>query len=552
MKMNRRHQGLGVGLLFFLLCHFSVRANVYATDIRINGSQNAGVIVPGAQIAVTYILNDNANAGVSVRICSGTNPVHTITAPGGSAGARVGLNSVVWGGTNDSGVHVPPGVYTVSITAASLGYDNWTNITDDGTNFYAPGPRGIDVNRNTNSAYYGRVFVGCTVAPADSPWNGILADSQGFGILKCNADGSPADEGGFSAGGLTWGAGTGVNSYYSPWKIAVAPNDKVYINDFSAFGFVYAFDETISTNYQEALRTDNYPTNYTNWTPFLSGLCITGSATNSEIWMTDENTSQSAGILRWQLGADGIVATNDTGTVIVPATNTSPLSMASYDVAIDTNGFIYTIQQVTPTNVGIVPIICFPPYNGIPETNALWTTGAGETNLVYDFGIAVDQTATFVAVAVRGGGDPESGQTGLLNLYYATNGQFFTNLDRTGGDQYTDVAWDNVGNLYALDTIVDVWRAYSPPGSNQATTVAVPFIQAYNALTPPSLSNPWLSAVGLNFTLQGQSNVTYVIQQSPDLMNWTPVATNYSPYDDSPISIPFADNQDFYRAVTSP
>ena len=63
------------------------------------------------------------------------------------------------------------------------------------------------------------------------------------------------------------------------------------------------------------------------------------------------------------------------------------------------------------------------------------------------------QAATYVAVAVRGTGDSESGQSGLLNLYYATNGQFFTNLDQTGGDLYLDVAWDNVGNLYALDAI---------------------------------------------------------------------------------------------------
>jgi hypothetical protein len=532
MKIKCRCQVLGVALVFLLVSHFSARANVYATDIRIGGSLNAGVVVPGTPVTISYILNDEASAGVTVRIFSGTNPVHTVSAPGGGTGTEVGLNSVVWGGTNDSGNRVPPGVYTVSITATSLGYDNWTNIT---TNIPAPGLTGVDINRNTTSPYYGRVFVGCAV-PA-------------FTILKCNADGSPADEGGSSNGGLSWGAETGLPGiYFSPWKIAIGANDKVYIDDFSGFGVVYAFDETISTNYQEALGATNYP----YWDPELSGLYITGSGSNAFLWMTDQQAGTSAGILQWQLMADGTVATNDTGTVIAPVTNTSPLSWAPYDVAIDSHGFIYTIQLVTSSNLGVVPIMCFPPYEGSPETNALWTAGTGDTNLLFPYGIAVDQTATFVAVAVRGNGDPESGRTGVLNLYYATNGQFFTNLDKTGGDQYVDVAWDNVGNLYALDLNTEAWRVYSPPGSNQATTVAFPFIQAYNALTPPSLLNPNLSALGLKFTLQGQSNVTYFIEQSPDLMNWTAVATNFSTSTNRPISIPFTDNQDYYRAVAEP
>ena len=510
---------------------------MYATDLRISGSQNAGIIVPGGQITISYILNDNASAGVTVRICSGTNAVNTITASGGSAGTKVGLNSVVWGGTNDSGTNVAPGVYTVNITAASRGYDNWTNITDDGANFSAPMPRGIDVNRNSNSPYYGRVFIASTV--------GLYA------IIKCNADGSPADEGGISTGGLSWGASGGPAADYSPWKIAVAGNDTVYIDDFSGNGLVYGFDETIATNaYSDAVRADNYP--LADSMPYLSGLYATGLGTNACVWMADAVAYSSAGILRWQLTSNGIAATNDPGAVIAPVTNGSPLTLAPYDIAVDTNGFIYAIQLVDSNELGTVPIMCFPPYQGTSETNATWAVGAGDTNLLEAYGIAVDQTATFVAVAIRGAGDPEFGLTGMLNLYYATNGQFFTNLDQTGGDQYTDVAWDNVGNLYALDTITNggVWRVYSPPGSNQATTVAVPIIQAYNALTPPSLSNPNLSATDLNFTLQGQSNVTYVIEQSPDLINWMAVATNYSPYADRPFSISFADNQDFYRAVT--
>ncbi len=139
----------------------------------------------------------------------------------------MGLNSLVWGGTNESGAIVPPGVYTVSIAAASTGYDTWTNITDDGTNFDAVGLTSIDVNRNTNSAYYGRVVRG-------------VRRTGSLRSMKRNADGSPGDEGGYSNGGLPWGAAAGgVDAFFSPWKIAIGANDKVYINDFSGFGVVY-------------------------------------------------------------------------------------------------------------------------------------------------------------------------------------------------------------------------------------------------------------------------------------------------------------------------
>ena len=99
------------------------------------------------------------------------------------------------------------------------------------------------------------------------------------------------------------------------------------------------------------------------------------------------------------------------------------------------------------------------------------------------------QPATLVAVAVRDR-DIESGTNGGLYLFRATDGEFITNVDQTGGNSYYDAAWDNVGNLYTVDDTAQVWRAYSPPGTNQATTVAVPVIQAYNALQPPFLSNP--------------------------------------------------------------
>jgi hypothetical protein len=524
-------------LLTCLCCATSARANVYATDIRINGSMRAGFLLPGNPVTISYILNDTASGGVRVQIYSGTNVIKTFAGTN-APGTNTGLNSIVWNGALDSATNLaPPGAYTVSITAASAGYPAWTNITDDGTNFSVDVPRGIVVNQNTNSPFYGRVFVADTYTE--------------FGISKFNADGSPADEGGFSTGGLPWGMGT-ANPKYSPWKMAVSADDKVYINDFSGDGVLYKFGQTIATDrYEVAIGAGNYPT--ADSEPQLSGVAVTGSGANTQIWMADENMENSAGIILWQAPSNGLAAMNDSGTVVAPIC-TNSLNEEAYDIAVDTNGCIYTIQFITSSNDASYPLMRFPPYAGGPETNADWAVGSLDTNLIEAYGVAVNPAATLVAVAVVGAGDVETSPSGGLYLYAATNGQYLGDLDQTGGDPYYDVAWDKAGNLYALDGYAGVWRAYSPPGTNQSTTYAAPFIQAYNAILPPTLQNPMVASNQLTFTLAGQSNVTYIVQSSGDLTqtNWTGILTNFSSSPNRSIWLPAASAQNFYRAVTAP
>jgi hypothetical protein len=539
-----RSQIMVVGLFFFLCACLSARANVYATDIRLNGSLQLGVVVPGSPLTISFILNDVAT-NVSVQIYAGANVVKTF-----AAGTNAGLNTVVWDGTNDDGSAAAVGVFNVRITAAAPGYDEWTNITDDGPDFFVNVPTGITVNKNTNSPYYGRVFVG----------NGYDSGPGGManGIFKCNADGSPADEGGFSYGGYRWGNGSLANP--SPWKMDISADDILYVEDWRSNGVIsngviVSFDQEISTNNPFVLRPDNYP--YPDID--LSGPWVCGAGTNTQIFMADINPTNlgGLGIIRWTLGPDGVIATNDIGTVVVTETNNSDLTQAPFAVSVATNGDIYTIQ--CETNGSYAPVLEFPPFldGNPPDTTALWQIGIGASTLMNAYGVAVDPTATFVAVASRGfGTDPEYLQDGGVSIFLANSGTLVTNIAQdplgTANQEMIDVAWDNVGNLYALDANDSVWRVYSPPGSNQATTVAVPFIQVYHAITPPQLSQPAACMGQVNFTLLGQSNLTYVIQQSPDLINWTPVATNFSPTSILPVSISPPDTQDFYRAVASP
>ena len=114
------------------------------------------------------------------------------------------------------------------------------------------------------------------------------------------------------------------------------------------------------------------------------------------------------------------------------------------------------------------------------------------------------------------------------------------------------MAWALAGNLYATDLNAGVWRAYSPPGTNQATTVAVPIIQVYDAFLQPLLT-PVAAAVQpagqFSFTLQGQANVAYTIESSTDLINWTPMATNYDTGALRTITVPATNSACFFQAL---
>src|ERR1035441_9393169 len=90
--------------------------------------------------------------------------------------------------------------YTTLFRSGSHGYSGWTIITDDNNDGnYSFEARGIAVDRNPLSPYYGRVLVGNSVDNSLNGTSPLLGDY--VGIQKLNADGSYAADGGFSDGG---------------------------------------------------------------------------------------------------------------------------------------------------------------------------------------------------------------------------------------------------------------------------------------------------------------------------------------------------------------
>lgn len=540
-------------MAYFVVLHacflaaLAAKANVYATDLRVNHSTNNAATSSPNSVEISYILNEPASGGVTLQILSDTNVIQAFEFAADAPGALRGTNSFFWNGTDDDGDPVVEGLYSVSITARSTGFFAWTQTTDDENvgNFVFE-PRGIAVNQNTNSPFYGRVFVG------NARGSGAASDKPGanVGILKLNADGSLADEGAFSTGDYPW-----AGDFYSPWKIEVAADDKVYINDWNVLteGIIIAFDQEISANRQIILDDDNWPN---GGFADLSGPYVTGSGTNTQLWTADVSTNfgGSVGVVGFNVDTNGAVADGDIGFTAVATTN-SDLDMAPYDVALDQAGNIYTIQRVTDLDSPVNRVLRFPPFDGTNIlTTADWKVGTNDDTLINASGVAVNPAGTYVAVAVRGYGSSGQFQNGNVSIFNATDGTLVTTFT-DGTNSYTDVAWDAVGNLYATDAGTSVWRAFSPPDTNYSTTVMVPLIQVYPEILAPLLTTPALNDTqdGVQFSLLGQSNVTYLIESTTDLATWTPVQTNYSStLIERPVTVPLTNDMLFFRASVQP
>ena len=78
MKASYRNKILWGGLFLFLCACLPARANVYASDIRLNGSLQVGVVVPGSPLTISFVLNEVAT-NISVQIYAGTNVLKTFT-----------------------------------------------------------------------------------------------------------------------------------------------------------------------------------------------------------------------------------------------------------------------------------------------------------------------------------------------------------------------------------------------------------------------------------------------------------------------------------------
>ena len=433
------------------------RANVYASNIKLNGALANANVSQGSSVNISYILNEPASSGVTIKIYSGATAVRTLNVSGGGTGALKGSNTVVWDGKNDANAIVPPGNYSITITAATAGYTVWTQTTSDTD----PGssvswPSGIAADQNTNSPYYGRIVV-C---------NGV-GSGEGAGIVKLNADGSLADEGQSTAG-----YAFAPDGYLGDCcrSLKTGSDDRLYFNDWTGIGKIVACDMIMSTN-QVICDGANFPFPASGGNYGEIDIANLGT-TNAMAYFTDSPSYPSLGVWAFPLTNNGIADPTFPGIQVV-ATGGADLPLrAGFGLAVDDNFDICIGQTRGGTNQSSPRLCCISNWVGaaslpIVDDQTNWNIGAFDDSFRYVSSVAIDSRANpkFVAAGMNGA-------TGGIRVVNFADGSVVTNVQSDGTVFFIATGWDNVGNLYG-GTSVSVWRAFSPPGANQATTPSV-------------------------------------------------------------------------------
>jgi hypothetical protein len=514
----------GLALTLALLSSATTaRAYVYASDIKINGSLTGVGVGTNSPLSITYHLNQTADQGVTVTILNGTTTVATV--PGGT---NMGLNAVSWTPT-------VLGTYTVQISASATGFTNWTQISPDSTNNVAVFAHGLAVDANTNSPYFGRIFVNCAL---NATQHGV---KQMVGVYKYNADGTPADEGSFGYGGYTvdnsGNVDTGNAGYTVPEMaihgssgaaergMRVGTDDRLYMNDYSDDGSVVAFDILVSTNQMvidQGPSSGNYPAapNYSGLmlSPYSYGFdngvdcfdVLPTAGGNSSVFLGDDDLP-GLGVWNFHMLNGASDPADDVGSCAVYAGSGVSLLISSGGIMVDTNLDIFvSADRVNAGDTSARTMVYSNWNNGtIPAEGsgtaywlptASWAVGSADDTMsgIYDTVIDSRTNPKYVAVTMHQGAPESYGYSGdnggirVLNavdgsVVSVTNGssiQTLTNIDC--GNWYEGASFDGVGNLYASSTTTNYWRVWSPPGANTYVTTAVPQIIV---LVPPAISS---------------------------------------------------------------
>lgn len=451
----------GAMLFAMILCIATavpVWANVYASRLE-----------QAAPDTTSYILNEDANNGVTVEVWKvGGGMVYSE-----AIGPQTkGTHNWTWNGTG----YTSGDTFKLKVVASSAGYGGWTKITTDSTlnNFYSS--RGVDVNRDQGSKYFGRIYVGESAGGT----TGAGRATQD-GIYMLNADVTDADGQGNTArnGGIAFGTTN------SPFRVVAGPENKVYVTDWSDTNSslivgdadfnsaAHLLDNTGRTPLGKCANHGSIPTVY-----------VEGTGANRVVYTMDEDFDAGADTTK---GGIGSILKYDVGTTASGYAGQPSIqyddggwgtfkgNIQNYynDMVRASDGTWWVSEDRSGSTTDTLTSLMQISADG---STVLWKSvpGLGATSsadpLRRTRGLAWDPVNDVLALGTYNAGKilifDDDTKTILATITVASNATV------------RDVAFDAAGNLYMVDNITERMQIYSPGGANGFTT------ESYFTITP--------------------------------------------------------------------
>ena len=513
-----------------LLFPAAMQATPYATALTNHGTGNS----------IAFRLNESGIVTVISTNLSGTTLTNNL------GNRTLGLINF----TNSGNF---PGAFSVIVAKTNTpGYLSGVNlqISADGTNGVSTNtlrfnsPRGVAVNTNVASPYFGRIYVANSAT-------GTVTRLVGDGVYLLNADFSDAvGQGNIArtAGIAFTNTATGDPDANTPWRIAIGEDNNLYISDFSTnTATIYVTDPDVltGTNVLAGLGTAGGVSPSPNHGRFCSSVIATGSTNsgNLVIYAIDSDNTTTLDfapnhIMKYDVGAGPLPVDLTVGVAATNVDNSSLLNIAgvTVDLASGPDGKFYPMQNRSDGNEGGIFVVD-PAVDGSP----FFPTPDGAWDPVYDskaatfdtYGLTNDILRLARGVAIS----PDGKYMGIVRddnaiwVVSLTNGvpdltsrRLVTTSPATSIGR--DIAFDAAGNIYTVSSGQAVMRVLSPGYTTIATTTWSPTGTTFSVtnITPantvkifPSIASATEGSTDGEFTFSRTGNasaaltVTYVI-----------------------------------------
>lgn len=338
-------------------------------------------------------------------------------------------------------------------------------------------PRGVAVNKNPGSPFFGRIYVANSAAGASGS---RTLTGKGLYTLKADFSDSPNAYG--NAGqqaGLPYAAA----SANAPLKLSVGPDSYVYVAD---YGDASSLVSRMDGNLQNGQLVLDYiggpstlPTGQNHGSTFK--VMATGSLETGDlaVYTVDEDYKGASGaeptlsLWRYDIGSGPLTNQNHGTKILTPYWNNVSLLT---DFVIGTNGYFYVLQyraiQAPPNTTG--PALSVYDSGGILLTNSLdmWREINADPSILGDVltnaygGIAISPNNKYLALNLLVGTwilPLKDGIPDIANRLYLDTGT-------TANGRSCD--FDIAGNLYTVSSGDARLRAFSPGGPSVATTTS--------------------------------------------------------------------------------